>query len=219
MKVETIADFIRAFLFSILTFAGAFSGTQLILSARPSRVDSDATSYQYEMAFLQRDYQELQRTFDLAVVFRFDPVIVKIVQHYSKVYVDSSDIKYQLIRTPDQMSYYMLSLIYAESLGKARAVSKAKAYGLMQILLPTAKMYQPDVTKEDLFNPDINIRIGFAHFDMLLEKYEGNFALALYAYNRGGGRVDKLIAYGRSPVNSYGFLVYTASQRAIRGRL
>lgn len=39
----------------------------------------------------------------------------------------------------------------------------------------------------------------------------GNLALALYAWNRGSGKVDQLIHYGEIPSNGYGRKVYRAA--------
>jgi soluble lytic murein transglycosylase-like protein len=67
------------------------------------------------------------------------------------------------------------------------------------------------VTPEQLHRPETNISVAFKHFHHLLTKYRGNLALALYAWNRGSGRVDKLLLYGESPQNSYVQKVYEAA--------
>jgi soluble lytic murein transglycosylase-like protein len=102
----------------------------------------------------------------------------------------------------------MLSIIYVESKGKANAIGDSgKARGLTQIWTTTAQEYGP-VSAEELLDPKINIEYGFKHFEKLLESYKGNIALALYAWNRGKGKVDKLISYDMSPQNSYALKVY-----------
>ena len=101
-------------------------------------------------------------------------------------------------------------MIYVESKGIPDTVGDhGKAIGLTQIWLSTANDYEK-ISKEDLLDPDNNIRISFMHFQKLLEKYNGNFALALYAWNRGSGKVDKLIRYGEPVENAYGAQVYNA---------
>jgi len=99
-----------------------------------------------------------------------------------------------------------------ESNGSTWAIGdKGKARGLTQIWTSTAKLYKEDITAAALLNPQINISISFQHFHGLLKKYEGNFGLVLYAWNRGSGKVDNLLAYGRAVENGYGRKVYTAA--------
>jgi len=69
-----------------------------------------------------------------------------------------------------------------------KAVSKKNALGLFQLLPGTAAQY--GVNHEDLFNAEINIRVGLYHFKTLLKQFN-NLDLALAAYNCGAGRVVK----------------------------
>ena len=53
------------------------------------------------------------------------------------------------------------------------------------------KFYEVDVlNKEDLTNPEINIKLGTKYFSTLYETYK-NIPIALTAYNAGSGNVDK----------------------------
>ena len=61
----------------------------------------------------------------------------------------------------------ILALIKKESNFKQYAVSYKNAYGYMQLLLPTAKMIEPDTNKCNIFNLERNIRIGIKHLDNL----------------------------------------------------
>jgi hypothetical protein len=81
----------------------------------------------------------------------------------------------------------LASLVKAESNGNARAVSRAGAQGLMQLMPGTAK----DLGVEDSFKPDQNVRGGSTYLDALLTRYHDNLALALAAYNAGPEAVDK----------------------------
>lgn len=148
---------------------------------------------------------------DLAVEFSMDPAIVTLVDRYSREYMEAGGPEWRLVRTPEFMSYIMLSLIYVESKGNTEAVGDGgKARGLTQIWLSTARDYG-EVTAEQLHLPETNISFAFKHFQHLLQKYRGNLALALYAWNRGTGRVDRLILYGESPENGYAKKVYEAA--------
>ena len=88
----------------------------------------------------------------------------------------------------------IFSLIREESFFRTDAVSPADAYGLMQLLLPTARQmarpYEIKLEKTDLFNAETNIRFGIEYLKYLLDRYDGKFYLALAAYNAGQSRVD-----------------------------
>ena len=81
----------------------------------------------------------------------------------------------------------LASVVKAESDGNARAVSRAGARGLMQLMPKTAAAEGVG----DSFRPDQNVRGGSAYLDELLLRYHDNIALALAAYNAGPAAVDK----------------------------
>lgn len=81
----------------------------------------------------------------------------------------------------------LASLVKAESGGNARAVSRAGARGLMQLMPGTAA----NLGVKDSFEPAENVRGGTAYLDALLISYHDNLALALAAYNAGPGAVAK----------------------------
>ncbi len=81
----------------------------------------------------------------------------------------------------------LASVVKAESDGNARAVSRAGARGLMQLMPGTAA----GLGVKDSFQPDQNVRGGSTYLDGLLTKYHDSLALALAAYNAGPEAVDK----------------------------
>jgi soluble lytic murein transglycosylase-like protein len=94
-------------------------------------------------------------------------------------------------------------LIRAESSFRTRAVSPAGAVGLTQLLPSTARWIAPGTTRADLMNPETNVRVGFKYLRYLVDKYDGDEKLALTAYNRGPGTVDRHLRQGRNPDNGY----------------
>ncbi len=91
-------------------------------------------------------------------------------------------------------------LIRQESSFKSSALSTSNAYGVMQILPATAQevagtKWRPAlVLPDDLFNPEVNIRIGSIYLARMIRAFKGNVPLALAAYNAGIGRMRKWIA-------------------------
>jgi hypothetical protein len=81
----------------------------------------------------------------------------------------------------------LASIVKAESNGNTRAVSRAGARGLMQLMPGTAT----ELGVNDSFEPGQNVRGGSAYLDELLRRYHDNIALALAAYNAGPAAVDK----------------------------
>ncbi len=87
------------------------------------------------------------------------------------------------------------AVIYAESKFND-AESSAGARGLMQITPDAAKFIEKQsggttFQLEDLSDPEINIRYGTFLLKELLERYGGDEAAALAAYNAGPGNADK----------------------------
>ncbi|MGB6744132.1 MAG: lytic transglycosylase domain-containing protein [Terracidiphilus sp.] len=81
----------------------------------------------------------------------------------------------------------LASVVKAESGGNSRAVSRAGAQGLMQLMPKTAS----SLGVQDSFQPEQNVQGGSAYLDALLTRYGNNLALALAAYNAGPEAVDR----------------------------
>ena len=88
-------------------------------------------------------------------------------------------------------------VIYAESHFRDQT-SRAGAKGLMQITPQTAQFiaHKSGGTAfelQDLSTPQVNISYGTYYLRYLIDRYGGNTALALAAYNGGEGNVDRWI--------------------------
>ena len=90
--------------------------------------------------------------------------------------------------------YQVAGLIRQESVFDPRAHSGANAYGLMQLLLPTARTVARKYgsaspsSAEDLYRPALNIELGTAFMRDQLDKF-GRIEYMAVAYNAGPGRV------------------------------
>lgn len=81
-------------------------------------------------------------------------------------------------------------VMHAESRGRAGAVSRAGAMGLMQIMPATwASLTARHRLGSDPFDPRANILAGAAYLRAMWDRY-GDIALMLAAYNAGPGRAD-----------------------------
>lgn len=94
-------------------------------------------------------------------------------------------------------------LVRAESSFRTRAVSPVGAVGLTQLMPATARWLKPGTTRAALMQPKTNLQLGFTYLKNLIDKYDGNEKLALTAFNRGPGTVDRALKRGRNPDNGY----------------
>ena len=103
-------------------------------------------------------------------------------------------------------------LVKLESNFNVRATSKVGAIGLAQVMLSTAVQYDRTVTKETLYDPERNLKIGFQYLRKLIGLYGGDVRLALLAYNLGEQRVDEARAAGKNPLDGYNRILIKAYQ-------
>ena len=90
----------------------------------------------------------------------------------------------------------VFGLVRRESAFNEKAHSPTGARGLMQIMPQTGKQIAKDFNERwrgsnSLYNPTKNLKYGSYYYQKLLKKFDGNYALALAAYNAGPHRVKK----------------------------
>jgi soluble lytic murein transglycosylase-like protein len=105
-------------------------------------------------------------------------------------------------------------LVRVESVFDPKAASPVGAVGLTQLMVGTAREFEPNVTREQLLDPDVNLRIGFKYLRSLIREYKGNLKIALLVYNRGPSAVQSALSMGRDPANGYESIML----RGYRGR-
>lgn len=100
--------------------------------------------------------------------------------------------------------YLIASIARQESIFEPKTVSNAGAVGIMQIMpgeaarIAAAAGLQPP-TREQLFDPEINIALGAAEYAQKRSAMNGNDILAIAAYNAGTEPVGKWLA--QTPVD------------------
>ncbi|WP_084128234.1 transglycosylase SLT domain-containing protein [Cellvibrio mixtus] len=96
------------------------------------------------------------------------------------------------------------SVIKQESAGRVDAVSSKGALGVMQLMPETARQMAQELGVQ--FNlhrltrdADYNKQLGTAFMGKMLDRYDGEQALALAAYNAGPARVDEWLERNGDP--------------------
>ena len=103
------------------------------------------------------------------------------------------DIIVQESRARNLDPYQVAGLIRQETVFDPRAKSPASAYGLMQVLVPTARLtakkYGVDrtISAEALYEPRLNVQLGTAYLRDQIDKF-GRIEYVAAAYNAGPGR-------------------------------
>ena len=92
--------------------------------------------------------------------------------------------------------HLLFAIARQESAFNPRAVSSAGARGLMQLMPRTAALVADRVrvkrpSRTELFDPNVNVRLGTHHLARLMRRYRGNRVLAAAAYNAGEQRVAR----------------------------
>ena len=159
-------------------------------------------------------FEEQAKILNLSLEFGFDPLIVQVTRQLSSIAYKQNACKcatWRFVKSEDDLAYLLLSIIAIESRGNPRAINvpngPTSGIGLTQLVLSTAREYNKNVTQEELMTVPKHMNIAVRHFVDLLERYRGNHWLAIVAWNRGIGAVERSLALGNSPENGYGVLV------------
>lgn len=165
--------------------------------------------------------KDKEETLDLALEFGFDPMIVQVTRQYAANAIKQHWCDcptWRFIKTEKDLSYVLLSLIQTESRGNYKAINvpngPSSGIGLTQLLVSTARQYDKDVDQESITNIPLHMRIATQYFVDLLQRFHGNYTLAVLSWNRGPATVDRVISFGQSPENGFANKVFT--QAALR---
>ncbi len=112
---------------------------------------------------------------------------------YPDTYIDI--VKEESVKN-DIDPYLVLAIIKTESGFDSMAISKKQAKGLMQIMDSTANDINSEVSETNIYNVNTNIKLGCEYLNYLIETYDGNYYLAVCAYNAGLGNVNEWVKEG-----------------------
>ena len=150
-------------------------------------------------------WRDASQAIDAEKVSQKEAVIQRNLDRYREYDIprDLAESIYDIALEEDIDPDVAFGLVRTESAFKNGATSHVGAIGLTQLMPATARWLKPDVTVRDLRNPEVNLRIGFKYLNDLMKKYDGDTELALLAYNRGPGTVDRILKRGGNPDNGY----------------
>ncbi len=161
----------------------ALSGPFLIyLSTLQSEAGNHNSAFSILGDLIQRSYPGVFSSYIVRLIFP--------VAFYDTIQKTAAQLKMDPI--------LVLSLIKQESAFDDDAASGVGASGLMQLMPATAVETEPGVRRADLLIAETNIRVGTKYLRRMLDKYNGNIAFSLAAYNAGPGAVDRWIRDGKS---------------------
>lgn len=169
----------------------ALSESEMLAEVRTLRQELDVTQGELDVVRLQ-----LERT----------NAIIGYSARY-RIAADLATAVYDIALSEGLRPDVAFPLVRLESGFDIRAKSLAGALGLTQVLPSTARLYEPGLTEEQLYDRDTNLRLGFRYLGDLLDRYEGDLERALLAYNRGPARVQELLDRGEDPRNGYSEII------------
>ncbi|MBI1775500.1 MAG: lytic transglycosylase domain-containing protein [Proteobacteria bacterium] len=153
----------------------------------------------FAAALMTRSKTQVERVLTLALMRELGRpdlavTLARRVARDGQVLIDDGYPVLELPDTPAGEPALVHAVVRQESGFDARAVSRANAHGLMQLLPSTAKAVAKGLnvrfdSASLLGDPHYNLRLGQAYLSSLLEDFDGSYLAAVAAYNAGPGRV------------------------------
>jgi soluble lytic murein transglycosylase len=164
---------------------------------------SESSSFLIRIAGIAKGPDDFLLAAQKASKLHLDHVAIRIAQDAEKKNIILPDQAYPLVdnylRGVNDVEWALVhALIRQESRFDDQAISPAGARGLMQVMPGTAKEVARKAgiahqTEWLTTRPDHNIKLGTKYIAQMVDRYNGNYALALAAYNAGPGRVDRWV--------------------------
>jgi soluble lytic murein transglycosylase-like protein len=204
-------------LFALVGVAGA--ALLVIANRRPSPATAEAAAISSSSSFSfgllgenRRLRQELENATGEGNLLRAQIERANKVMSFSSRYGIPADLAGTIFdvalneRLDPELAFRLVNL---ESGFNVRATSRVGAIGLAQVMLSTAVQFDRSVTRETLYEPKTNLRIGFQYLRNLIAAYK-DVRLALLAYNLGEDAVDQARRSGRDPFEGYNRILLKA---------
>jgi soluble lytic murein transglycosylase-like protein len=174
---------------------------------RIARLEVDSATHRTFWGWLRDEARRVRRLdggpVAFAMRYRISPQLARTIHTAAETEGLDPDLGFRLVR--------------AESNFNPRARSHAGALGFTQLMPNTARWLDRGMTStERILQPEANLAVGFRYLRRLIDKY-GDLRLALLAYNRGEGAVDRDLRSGRNPENGYSRRVLGTGMDRYRG--
>lgn len=207
---------------SLVAFVGVAGAALLVIAnRRPSTPTAEAAaisggSSTFSFGLLgenRRLRQQLENAMGDASLLRAQMDRANRVMEYSSRYGIPANLAGTIFdvalaeRVDPELAFRLVKL---ESNFNVRATSRVGAVGLAQVMPSTAIQFDRTVTREKLYDPKTNLRIGFRYLRRLIGAYDGNVRLALLAYNLGEEAVDQARRSGKNPLDGYNRILIKA---------
>ena len=170
---------------AVAEWAAALAGSTAQVKVQAARLAADWGWYAQSIA-------------TLAAAGEWDDVRLR----YPRPYAPEVTAAGERMRLPTD---WILAVMRQESLFRSDAVSRANARGLMQLLPATARgvaqRWQLSLDGETLFDPATAVTLGAAHLRELLDRFQGQLALALAAYNAGSVSLSRWLPAAPMPAD------------------
>lgn len=172
---------------SVNTEAGWLARAEARASVASLRSDLDASMGQIDIQSAR--LERLETAYDLSTRYQIPADLALSIREIAMAEGIDPNIAFELVRV--------------ESGFNQRAVSPVGALGLTQLMPATARILSPGISRQEIFERETNLRLGFRFFNAMLKQYDGDVRLALLAYNRGPATVDRILSRGEDPSNGY----------------
>lgn len=153
-----------------------------------SQLERSFAALESELAVARTSVERAQRIFDYSARFEIPADLAAMINDVSLSEGIDPELAFRLVAV--------------ESGFVPGAISPMGAIGIAQVMLGTARYFDPEITRLELLDPETNLRIGLKHLGYLLDRYVDE-ELALLAYNRGTNRIAQLVAANTDPRNGY----------------
>ena len=206
---------------SFVAFVGVAGAALLVIAnrqpstptAEAAAVSGGSTSFSFGLIGENRRLrQELENALGDATLLRAQFERASRIIEFSSRYEISADLAALIFdgalkeRLDPELAFRLVQL---ESDFNPRATSRVGAVGLVQVMPSTAVQFESDVTREKLYDPETNLRIGFRYLRRLIGLYD-DVRLALLAYNLGEELVDNARKAGKDPFQGYNRILLKA---------
>ena len=158
-----------------------------------------ARPFLIHLADLARTPTEHRMVAGLAMELGRDDLVVTVAKASRMEEVELVEYLYPLRLLPDHSGpedALILAVMRQESVFAVDAVSRAGARGLMQLMPATARQMARKLrlrydAKALTRDPTLNIKLGSAYLNQMVERFSGSYLLAIAAYNAGPSRVSE----------------------------